>query len=225
VPELPFGCHVRSMPVARNKSGCHEPADDASVLDGEAERANTVRRRPSSASRNERASRSTIRRRSFGTTNDCTASTAHVHGFCYAHFRHGRAPASRRARRCRCRIGDQDVGDGLPDGGLSRPRDRRRRVVRHRFTSWLAARAARRTRPLQELDAEGAADQLPGGRRARPHLAPMALRPARAARRDRAAARAETAAVSGKNSGWSEDGAVLTADAPGQPERGVSPEP
>ena len=37
--EPPFGFHVHSMPGAREKSGCKEPRDDASVLDGEAERA------------------------------------------------------------------------------------------------------------------------------------------------------------------------------------------
>ena len=35
----PFGFHVHSMPGAGEKSGCQEPRDDASVLDGEAERA------------------------------------------------------------------------------------------------------------------------------------------------------------------------------------------
>jgi hypothetical protein len=38
VAHLPFGFHVQSMPGAGEKSGCQEPRDDASVLDGEAER-------------------------------------------------------------------------------------------------------------------------------------------------------------------------------------------
>ena len=35
----PFGFHVHSMPGAGEQSGCQEPRDDASVLDGGAERA------------------------------------------------------------------------------------------------------------------------------------------------------------------------------------------
>ena len=35
--EPPFGYHVHSMLGAGEKSGCKEPRDDASVLDGEAE--------------------------------------------------------------------------------------------------------------------------------------------------------------------------------------------
>ena len=35
----PFGFHVHSIPGAGERAGCQEPRDDASVLDGGAERA------------------------------------------------------------------------------------------------------------------------------------------------------------------------------------------
>jgi hypothetical protein len=59
----PFRFHVHSMPGAGEKSGCKEPGDDASVLDGEAERAillGVAGVAPVPHSRNERASRSTL---------------------------------------------------------------------------------------------------------------------------------------------------------------------
>ena len=59
----PFGFHVDSMPGAEEKSGCREPRDAASVLDGEAKRG--IRSAPGALpqfriSRNERARRSTL---------------------------------------------------------------------------------------------------------------------------------------------------------------------